>query len=309
VSTPRRALVLAAVLLGIAAILAAVGGPAAVASYHHAYEVAKRFGETPDRAAWLPLTTDGMLVAALIVMYSRRWNRERVGFIPVVAFIVGTIGTLAANLASADAFGAPTLGDSIGRLSVAVWAPISFAVTLELVAVMLGRVRDTVARLRAARPAEWPATWKVGIPDYPYRPVVSEPVPEPVPPGPSEPDRVAALDKMTAAILAAGPPPARRAAPITADEVEEWHASRPARPARKRPGGTVARPGTNGKAVRWTDADETCRMELQDEADANGTLPTVRAIRAAYGMGTQRAEKIAARLLDPARAMDTEPGR
>jgi hypothetical protein len=302
----RQTAAVAAALLGIAGILAAVGGPAAFASYHHAYQVFVTFNEDEGRAAWLPLTTDGMLAAALVVMYSRRWAGQRVGGIPWLAFVVGFSGTIAANLASANAFGAPTVGEGIGRLCAAVWAPISFAVTLELVAVMLGKVRDYVTRTRSAGVDTWPVTWKIGIPEYPY--------PYPAPTGPDRydegytagtlaaaaaartaaADREAAADRFTAATLAAGPPPAQPVRPARAKQTGTPGPDRTAEPT-----GTPDRSGTNGRAVRWTEQDEAVRMDLQNEADQTGTVPTVRSVRDRFKMGADRAAKIHARLTVP----------
>lgn len=283
----RTYLAVAAMLAGISAILASVGGPAAVASYHHAYEVFKRFGEEESRAAWLPLTTDGMLAAALVVMYSRRWAGQRVGGIPWLAFVVGFSGTLAANLASAKAFEPGIeIGESIGRLSAAVWAPISFAVTLELVAVMLGRVRDYIARKRAAVDTTWPVTHYVGIPVYPYVPVVPEPTRD---------DRDAALDVLTGALLAAGPPPAtpRRVVPQVA----------PSRPARRRPARPAASrqddPARPAGTTRVGERDDPAVIEwIGSEWDRDGRAPTVKAVRAYVPCGGTKA----GRLLDAARA-------
>lgn len=295
--TPRQIAAVVAALLGISAILASVGGPAAVASYHHAYQVFVTFGEAEGRAAWLPLTTDGMLAAALVVMYSRRWAKQRVGFVPWLAFAVGLSGTLAANLASARAFesGLP-MGEIIGRLSAAVWSPIAFAVTLELVAVMLGKVRDYVARCRAAGAHPWPVTWQVGIPVYPYSP--------PVESGP--------VEQWERDLLAAGArvhetPADREPAPVAPSAP-----ARRTRPARTRPvasapapasapGTAVERaPGTNGSAVRWTEQDEAYRMDLQEEADRTGSVPSLRDVKSRYSMGQDRARKILARVHAPA---------
>jgi hypothetical protein len=292
----RTYLAVTAMILGIAAILASVGGPAAVASYHHAYEVFKTYGEAEDRAAWLPLTTDGMLIAALVVMYSRRWAQQRIGFVPWLAFAVGFLGTIAANLASANIVGAADLGEAVGRLAAAVWAPISFAVTLELVAVMLGMVRNYVARKRAALDDTWPVTHFVGIPVHPYRPVLPEPV------QPTAQEREAYLDRLTGAVTAAGAPPA---APRT--RTPRRAASAPASaPAPAVPGAPA--PRTNGHPVRWTDADETIRMELQEEIDAApGTaLPSVRSLKVRYKMSQERAGKIRARLVERTAPVDVE---
>lgn len=285
----RTMLAVAGMIVGIAAILASVGGPAAVASYHHAYEVFKTYGEAEDRAAWLPLTTDGMLIAALVVMYSRRWAQQRIGFIPWLAFGVGFVGTIAANLASADAFGAPTVGEGIGRLAAAVWAPISFAVTLELVAVMLGRVRDYVARTRAALDGSWPVTHFVGIPMHPY----------------SDPAALAAeRDEYAAAAVAralAAQPRRTRPEPTPAPSAPaSAPVTRTRKPAPSAPAGAPAgAPATNGHASRWTEQDEAYRIELQNEVDTSSALPSVRSVKSRYGMGQQRAEKIVARLVVP----------
>lgn len=292
--TRRQITAVAAALLGIAALLAAVGGPAAVASYHHAYQVFVTFGEAAERAAWLPLTTDGMLAAALVVMYSRRWAKQPVGFVPWLAFAVGLSGTLAANLASAKAFESGLeVGEIIGRLSAAVWSPIAFAVTLELVAVMLGKVRDYVARVRAAGAHPWPVTWQVGIPVYPYSPpVVIEQW---------ERDLIAAGARVHETPTDRDPAPAAPSAP-----------ARRTRPARTRPVASAPAPasapgtdvehapGTNGKAVRWTEQDEAYRMDLQEEADRTGSVPSLRDVKGRYSMGQDRARKILARVHAPA---------
>jgi hypothetical protein len=47
------------------------GGPGAVVSYRHARDVIAQAGD-PVMAPWLALTTDRMLVAALVVILVRR---------------------------------------------------------------------------------------------------------------------------------------------------------------------------------------------------------------------------------------------
>jgi hypothetical protein len=103
--------------------LSAVGGPAAVASYRHARDVIAAHGD-PVMAPWLALTTDGMLLAALVVIWVRRHRGEPVMAGPWAAFWAGMAATLAANLAAAH----PT---PVG-LVVALWPPVCLAITLEL---------------------------------------------------------------------------------------------------------------------------------------------------------------------------------
>jgi hypothetical protein len=107
--------------------LSAVGGPAAVASYRHARDVIADHGD-PVMAPWLALTTDGMLLAALVVIWVRRHRGEHVKAGPWAAFWAGMAATIAANLASAQ----PT---PVG-LVVALWPPVCLAITLELVALV-----------------------------------------------------------------------------------------------------------------------------------------------------------------------------
>lgn len=145
----------AAALVFALGIFAAVGGPSFVASYRHAQTVFERYGETAAMSAWLPLTTDGMLVAAIIVMYWRRYRRERVGFLPWFAFLTGMVATLAANLAAADLAGHPAIDVIVGRVATATWPPICLAFTLELTANLLkgGEPRRRRRWLRRAAPS------------------------------------------------------------------------------------------------------------------------------------------------------------
>jgi hypothetical protein len=107
--------------------LPAVGGPAAVASYRHARDVIAEHGD-PVMAPWLALTTDGMLLAALVVIWVRRHRREPVGVGPWAAFWAGMTATIAANLAAAQS-------TPVG-IVVALWPPICLAITLELIALV-----------------------------------------------------------------------------------------------------------------------------------------------------------------------------
>lgn len=132
-----RRLGVVGVCLLAAVVLLMVGGPAAVASYRHARRVVEVYGD-PAMAPWLPLTTDGMLLAALVVMWVRRVVDGNTGRGPWAAFLLGLVATLWANVVAAyippDAVAAePGL---IGFF-VAVWPPVCLAVTLELLALLV----------------------------------------------------------------------------------------------------------------------------------------------------------------------------
>jgi hypothetical protein len=116
------------VCLLAAVVLLMVGGPAAVASYRHARWVVEQYGD-PVMAPWLPLTTDGMLLAALVVMWVRRVLGHDIGRGPWLAFALGLFATLYANIIAAQ--------DGVAGFLVAVWPPVCLAVTLELLALLV----------------------------------------------------------------------------------------------------------------------------------------------------------------------------
>lgn len=118
-----------------AVTVSAVGVPAAVASYRHARTVVARSGD-PVMAPWLPLSVDGMLLAALVVIWVRRHRGEPAGVFPWVAFGAGMVATVAANLAAAE--------HTAEGFVVALWPPVAFALTLELVALVAHRTASTV---------------------------------------------------------------------------------------------------------------------------------------------------------------------
>jgi hypothetical protein len=101
----------------------AVAGVAAVASYEHMRALAELAGE--DWRSWLlPISVDGLAVAASMTMLVRRRAGQPSGFLPWVALLLGLGASLAANVAAAD----PTV---VGRL-VAAWPPVGLLLSYEL---------------------------------------------------------------------------------------------------------------------------------------------------------------------------------
>jgi hypothetical protein len=111
----RRRITTAAVL--------AVAVVAAVASYEHMRALAALAGEG-WRSWLLPISVDGLAVAASMTMLVRRRAGERAGVLPWVALLLGLGASLAANVAAAD----PTV---VGRL-VAAWPPVGLLLSYEL---------------------------------------------------------------------------------------------------------------------------------------------------------------------------------
>jgi Protein of unknown function (DUF2637) len=100
-----------------------VAGVAAVASYEHMRALATLAGE--DWRSWLlPVSVDGLAVAASMTMLVRRRAELPAGGLAWVALLLGLGASLAANVAAAD----PTVA---GRL-VAAWPPAALLLAYEL---------------------------------------------------------------------------------------------------------------------------------------------------------------------------------
>ncbi|MPZ64551.1 MAG: DUF2637 domain-containing protein [Pseudonocardiaceae bacterium] len=159
--------------VGAVLLVAAV---AAVVSYAHMETVADRSGEG-WRSYLLPLSVDGLMVAASMVLLTRRRAGLPGGALAWCALLAGVGASLAANVAAAE----PTI---TARL-VAAWPAVAFAVAFEL---LLEQRRQP-----AAEPARDP------------EPVVRAPVSNPA--SAAEPVRAESLVTVQAA------PPARAPAP------------------------------------------------------------------------------------------------
>jgi hypothetical protein len=96
---------------------------AAVASYEHMRALAGLAGEG-WRSWLLPISVDGLAVAASMTMLVRRRAGHRAGALPWVALLLGLGASLAANVAAAE----PNI---VGRL-VAAWPPVGLLLSYEL---------------------------------------------------------------------------------------------------------------------------------------------------------------------------------
>lgn len=105
------------------ASVSVVAAVAAVASYVHMHELATEAGEG-WRAHLIPLSVDGLLVAASMVMLVRRRAGLHAGLLPWAGLVLGLTASLGANVAAA----APTLLSWI----VSGWPPLALALSFEL---------------------------------------------------------------------------------------------------------------------------------------------------------------------------------
>jgi hypothetical protein len=101
----------------------AVALVAAVVSYEHMRNLAAAAGE--GWRAWLvPVSVDGLMVAASMTALTRRRAGQPVGALAWVALLFGISASVAANIAAAE----PTL---VGR-AVASWPPLALGLSFEL---------------------------------------------------------------------------------------------------------------------------------------------------------------------------------
>lgn len=107
----------------LAAVLI-VAAVAAYVSYWHMHDLALSVGEGSVQAKILPLSVDGMMLAATLTAVERRRDRTPVGIWCWVGLALGLAASTAANIAAAE----PTVE---GRL-VAMWPPLALFVCLEL---------------------------------------------------------------------------------------------------------------------------------------------------------------------------------
>ena len=127
------------VTIGSVSVVAAV---AAVVSYVHMYELALRAHEE-WRAVLVPLSADGLLVAASMVLFVRRRDGERPGVLPWVGMVLGLAASLGANVVA----GMPAVLDWVEANPWAVtgWPPVSLAISFELLISVLRRPRRALA--------------------------------------------------------------------------------------------------------------------------------------------------------------------
>ncbi|WP_433224455.1 DUF2637 domain-containing protein [Microtetraspora malaysiensis] len=145
------------VTTAVVAILAAV---AAVISYRHIYEVATAYGEEGWTAHLVPITIDGLIIAASLTFLDAAFSGRRPGWLSWVALTVGIALTLAANVLHGWAFGV------IGAVTAALPA-ITLTISFEL---LMGLIRkaarstvetvteDVAEVVETEAPAEIPAT-------------------------------------------------------------------------------------------------------------------------------------------------------
>src|SRR5215472_3922826 len=117
--------------IGCVALLALIAG---TVSYLHMHALVALHGQPGWVAALTPLSVDGMIVAASTTLLADSRSGERGGFLPWALLAIGSVASLAANVAVAE----PT---TIGRV-IAAWPSFALIGSYEL---LMRQVRRTAA--------------------------------------------------------------------------------------------------------------------------------------------------------------------
>jgi uncharacterized protein DUF2637 len=129
------------------AAIGAVAGIAAYASYTHMRGLALEHGQSPTVAALLPVSVDGMLVVATLVMREDRQSGLKVRPWAWVAFILGVAASIVANVLAA--------ADDITSRVISAWPALALLLVIEVLA---------TGKKAAVLPADSPAPAPVDRP-------------------------------------------------------------------------------------------------------------------------------------------------
>jgi hypothetical protein len=126
----RRAMLV--VVIGVDAI-------AAVVSYSHIHDLALARGESATTAALLPLSVDGLLLAASLVLLHEVLAGRRPPLLPRVMLGLGVLATLAANVAYGVSSG------WVGAV-ISAWPAVAFVGATEM---LIGLFRASIDQVAA----------------------------------------------------------------------------------------------------------------------------------------------------------------
>jgi hypothetical protein len=122
--------------------VAALAGLAGAISYSHMRQLAAEQGQAGWHAHAFPLSVDGLEVVASLVLLAGDRSGRRPGWLPWAALVIGTAGSLAANVATAGP-------STISRI-IAGWPALALLIAVKLLPGMLNH--PAVTRPIAAQP-------------------------------------------------------------------------------------------------------------------------------------------------------------
>ena len=118
----------------MAAVVVAVAGFAAIVSYSHIYGLGRAHGQDGAAARLLPLSVDGLIVAASLVLLHEARNGRGAPVLARVMLWLGIVATVGANVAFGVRFG------PLGAV-ISAWPAVSFIGAVEMAMQLVRRAR------------------------------------------------------------------------------------------------------------------------------------------------------------------------
>ena len=141
-----------AIRVATGAVVVAVAAFAAIVSYSHIYDLAHAHGQSGAAGRLLPLSVDGLIVAASLVMLHEARNARQPPVLARVMLGLGVAATIAANVAYGASYG------GTGAV-ISAWPAVAFIGSAELLMVIIRRTQPAPA------PVPGPAPAPSGVPD------------------------------------------------------------------------------------------------------------------------------------------------
>lgn len=120
------------------AVVLAVAAFAAIVSYSHIYDLARAHGQSGTAARLLPLSVDGLIVAASLVMLHEARKGRRAPALARVMIGLGVAATVGANVAYGAAYG------TVGAM-ISAWPAVAFVGSAELLMAIIRGPRSASA--------------------------------------------------------------------------------------------------------------------------------------------------------------------
>lgn len=132
------------------AVVLAVATFAAVVSYSHVYDLGRLHGQAGTAGRLLPLSVDGLIVAASLVLLHEARNGRPAPALARLMLGLGVAATVGANIAYGMPYG------PAGAL-VSAWPAVAFTGTAEMLMMLVRSARATGAQPAASAVAPVPA--------------------------------------------------------------------------------------------------------------------------------------------------------
>ena len=253
--------------IATALVVVAVAAFAAIVSYSHIFDLGYTHGQKGVAGRLLPLSVDGLILAASLVLLHEARNARSAPPLARVMLWLGIIATITANVAYGAAYG------TIGAI-ISAWPAIAFIGSAEMA---MGLVRR--ARLGGMPGKQTQADSVTSAHDSPPR------VPDLVPRPSSDPAATGTAETLSA---------------TTADASEQQPAQTPGvaiasgREAATRRGAAGARTRRTRRHAPTRPIPATPeRAEVTFAAElAEGNVPSLRAVRREMHVGTDRAREL-----------------